>query len=162
MHNQILLLNPHLSRQEPSNSTFNKVCTIHMQAIWHFRLNHLSHERLTIMSQLYSNIHQDNKVISYICHFSRQKKLPQHSSTSKASSYFELIHFDIWGLLTVNSIHGHKYFLLSLMILADMYGSYFLNPRLNFLIMSKTSLPLLKINSKLVPNTIEQIMDQNS
>lgn len=63
------------------------------------------------MSQLYSNIHHDNKVVCDIYHFTRQKKLLYHTITSKASSCFELIHFDIWGPLTINLIHDHKYFL---------------------------------------------------
>lgn len=62
------------------------------------------------MSQSYSNIHHENKVVSDIFQFARHKKLQYHSSTSKASFCFELVHFDIWGPLIVKSIHGCRYF----------------------------------------------------
>lgn len=67
--------------------------------------------------------HHENKVVSDIFQFARHKKLQYQSSTSKASFCFELVHFDIWGPLIIKPIHGCRYFLLSLMILADMFGS---------------------------------------
>jgi hypothetical protein len=82
------------------------------KAIWHFRLGHLSHQRLNMMSSLYSDIVSDNKnSVCDICQFAKQKHLPFSLSTSNASFNFELLHLDIWGPLSVSSIHGHKYFL---------------------------------------------------
>jgi len=37
--------------------------------------------------------------------------LPFSTSSSHASSKFELLYCDIWGPLNVPSIHGHKYFI---------------------------------------------------
>lgn len=82
------------------------------KVIWHFRLGHLSHQRLNMMSSLYSNIVSDNKnFVCDICHFAKQKHLPFSPSEYHASSIFELLHLDIWGPLSVTSIHGHRYFL---------------------------------------------------
>jgi len=90
-------------------------CTsnIHIPSIapWHFRLGHLSNQRLSQMHQLYPTIHVDNKSTCDICHFAKQKKLPYTLSSSIASSKFELLHFDIWGPIAKVSIHGHRYFL---------------------------------------------------
>ena len=49
-----------------------------------------------------------------------KKKLSYHISTSIASSCFELVHFDLWGLFSVPSIHGRKYFLT----IADDHSMY--------------------------------------
>lgn len=47
------------------------------------------------------------------CHLEKQNKLPYSSST--AITYrpfeFELVQMDIWGPLSIPSLHGHKYFL---------------------------------------------------
>lgn len=82
-----------------------------MQSIWLFRLGHFSHERYLRMSQFYPNINHDNKVVCDIFHVTRHEKLPYNSSSSKATQSFELLHFDIWGRLNINSIHDHKYLL---------------------------------------------------
>ncbi|XP_058784549.1 uncharacterized protein LOC131659361 [Vicia villosa] len=89
----------------------NNCKVIPNQAIWHFRLGHLSHERLSKMSQLYPQITCNNKDVYDICHFAKQKKLPFNSSLPKAEHVLELIHFDIWGPISTNFIHGHRYFL---------------------------------------------------
>jgi len=65
-----------------------------------------------MMSSLYSNITSNNKnSVCDICHFAKQKHFPFSISESHASSNFELLHLDIWGSLSVSSIHGHRYFL---------------------------------------------------
>jgi len=80
-------------------------------ALWHFRLGHLSHQRLSQMQSLYPYISCNNKDVSDICHLAKQKKLPFSPSLSIASSKSELLHFNIWGPLAFLSIHDHKYFL---------------------------------------------------
>jgi len=94
-----------------SVSSGNHVSSIPSNAIWHFRLGHLSNQRLSMMHSLYPSITIDNKAICDICHFAKQRKLPYNLSTSVASSKFELLHFDIWGPLSITVVHGHKYFL---------------------------------------------------
>ena len=78
-----------------SFSSNNHVSSIPSNAIWHFRLGHLSNQRLSMMHNLYTSITIDNKVVCDICHFAKQRKLPYSLSTSIASSKFELLHFDI-------------------------------------------------------------------
>jgi len=100
-----------------SLNSCNSVCSnvaisfIPSNTIWHFRLRHLSNQRLSKMHQLYSSISVDNKATCDVCYFARQRKLPYTSSHSIANSKFELLHFDIWGPIAKTSIHGHKYFL---------------------------------------------------
>jgi len=64
------------------------------------------------MSLLYPSIKVDNnKAACDLCQFAKHKHLPFSSSTSHASKNFELLHLDIWGPLSIASVHGHKYFL---------------------------------------------------
>ena len=63
------------------------------------------------MHQLYPSISVDNKATCDVCHFAKQRKLPNNSSHSIAKSKFDLLHFNIWGPLAQTSIHRHKYFL---------------------------------------------------
>jgi len=111
-----------LSPNKVASSLNSSVCNIPVscnssnvipnKAIWHFRLGHLSHQRLNMMSSLYANIIFDNKnSVCDIRHFAKQKHLPFSLSESHASSNFELLRLDIWGPLYVSSIHGHRYFL---------------------------------------------------
>jgi len=94
-----------------SSVTCNLSHSIPVKALWHFRLGHLSHQRMNKMSYLYSSIINDNKATCDICQFAKQRHIPFTSSLSHASSNFDLLHLDIWGPLSVSSVHGHKYFL---------------------------------------------------
>jgi hypothetical protein len=81
-------------------------------ALWHFRLGHTSNHRLELLQQLYPEI-EVNKMefCCDICHLAKQKKLPYSASNSRATSYLELLHMDIWGPFSTPTTHGHKYFL---------------------------------------------------
>ena len=63
------------------------------------------------MSQLYHSIVYNNKDVRDICHYPKHKHLPFSNSLSKVAASFELLHFDIWGPISISYIHGHKYFL---------------------------------------------------
>lgn len=63
------------------------------------------------MSQMYSSFTFDNNATCDTCHLGKQRKLPYHASNSVESNSFELLHFEIWGPLTIPSIQKHKYFL---------------------------------------------------
>jgi len=97
------------------NSASSLVSPVHnsnvipASALWHFRLGHLSHQRLVFMQTLYPSISCDNKAICDVCHFARHKKSSFVPSISHATSKFELLHFDIWGPLAISSVHNHKY-----------------------------------------------------
>jgi len=53
--------------------------------VWHFRLGHLSNNRLYNMHHLYPNITCYNKAMCDICHFAKQIKLPYNISSSHTS-----------------------------------------------------------------------------
>jgi transposase InsO family protein len=108
------------SINKASVSSIDSTFSIPLSALWHFKLGHLSHQRLSHMNKLYPDIVVDNKAACDICHFAKQKKLPFPHSYFHASSKFELLHLDIWGPLAIQSIHGHKYFLT----IVDDYSRY--------------------------------------
>jgi len=87
----------------------NKNLTIPSSALWHFRLGHVSQKRLSHMSTLFPSLTFDHNAICDICHFAKQKQLPFTNSFSVASSKFELLHFDIWGPMSISSVHNHNY-----------------------------------------------------
>lgn len=89
----------------------NKNMTIPSSTLWHFKLWHVSHKRLSHMSKLYPSLSFDHQATCDICHFVRQKKLPFTNSLYVACSKFELLHFDIWGPLSITFVHNHRYFL---------------------------------------------------
>jgi hypothetical protein len=81
-------------------------------ALWHFRLGHLSHSRMSLMHSKFPFLpNQENNLVCDFCHYAKHRKLPFSVSNSRASNKFELLHFDIWGPLSIPSIHGHRYFL---------------------------------------------------
>jgi len=65
----------------------------------------------TFCSNMYPSICVDNKAICDVCQFAKHKKLPYSTSSSHAKSKFELLHCDIWGPLSIPTIHGHRYFI---------------------------------------------------
>jgi hypothetical protein len=80
--------------------------TIPAQAIWHFRLGHLSTNRLSVLHSKLPYISVDHKGICDVCHLARHKKIPFPLSFNKVGSPFELLHVDIWGPISTQSIHG--------------------------------------------------------
>jgi len=81
------------------------------EALWHFRLGHLSISRMISLNSEFPFIFVDPKAVCDVCHYARHKKLPYNASLNKVDSPYELIHFDIWGPISIQSIHGHSYFL---------------------------------------------------
>jgi hypothetical protein len=66
--------------------------TMPEQAIWHFRLGHLSTSRLSALHLKFPYIVVNHKGICDVCHLARHKKLPFSKSFNKASSPFDLLH----------------------------------------------------------------------
>jgi hypothetical protein len=81
------------------------------QAIWHFRLGHLSHNRLEFLHSVFPYITFDNKGVCDVCHLAKHKRKPYKISSTKAVKPFEIIHMDIWGPISTTSINGFSYFL---------------------------------------------------
>jgi hypothetical protein len=94
--------------------------TIPQSAIWHFRLGHLSQQRLASLHSKFPYVTADHNGICDICHLARHRKLPYSSSFNKASQAYDVIHLDIWGPISIKSIHGHSYFLTAV----DDYSRY--------------------------------------
>jgi len=82
-----------------------------IELIWHYRLGHLSPQRLQLLHKQFPYINCPNFDICDICQFAKQKRLSFSPSIHNVTHIFYLIHFDIWGPFNITSIHGHKYFL---------------------------------------------------
>jgi len=75
------------------------------------RLGHPSHKRIVILNRKFPFISLPVNSDSDVCHLAKHRKLPFPNSTSYADSIFDLVHMDIWGPCTVNSMNAEKYFL---------------------------------------------------
>jgi len=90
----------------------NKSCVdIDNAKLWHFRMGHLSYDRLKILSSYYSNISIGFVHPCDTCHFAKQKRLPLPSSSTKSTQFFYLLHVDIWDPFNHVFVEGCKYFL---------------------------------------------------
>ncbi|XP_050217801.1 uncharacterized protein LOC126668656 [Mercurialis annua] len=85
--------------------------TIDVNSLWHFRLGHLSNDRLKCLQNIDSSIKIPANSHCKTCHLSKQKKIPFPISKSVVINCFDLIHIDIWGPARIYSLYGHKYFL---------------------------------------------------
>ena len=79
--------------------------------LWHMKLGHPSNQILQLLVSDHSDIFSPFIIACDACAFFKQKRLKYSSSTSKSLQFFELIHVDIWGPISVSSINGYKYFL---------------------------------------------------
>jgi len=88
---------------------FHQTNSLSEEDTWHFRLGHLSFER---MRKLCLPCNQKKHSTSCsICPQAKLHKQPFPLSTSRASRIFELIHVDIWGAYKCSTYNGYKYFL---------------------------------------------------
>jgi hypothetical protein len=87
----------------PSAQSFS-VKTISFD-VWHFRLG------IKLLSQYDSSITVDSNNCCTICPLAKQHRLPFPVSHSLSNKIFDLLHCDIWGPFTTDSLHGVKYFL---------------------------------------------------
>ena len=98
-----------LDTESPSVSV-NAVVDIGM---WHKRLDHPSFSRLDVISEVLGTTRHKNKknAFCHTCHLAKQKKLSFPSENNICNSTFELLHIDIWGPFSVETVEGFKYFL---------------------------------------------------
>ena len=87
---------------------------------WHFRLGHLSPDKLGILCKNNSYISHSNNTPCIVCLLAKQKHLPFDDSNTQSVSPFNIVHMDIWDPLSISSVHGHRYFL----IVVDDYSRY--------------------------------------
>lgn len=83
-----------------SSVSVNAVVYIGM---WHKRLGHPSYSRLDVLSK--------DSAYCHVCHLAKQRKLSFPSANHLYNTTFELLHIDIWGPFSVETVDGFKYFL---------------------------------------------------
>lgn len=88
----------------------NKVVDI---GTWHNRMGHASYSRLDLITNNLGTTKLKNKGSAYchICHLAKQKKLSFPFPNNICNSNFELLHIDVWGPFSVETVDGYKYFL---------------------------------------------------
>jgi hypothetical protein len=107
------LAQTHQAASSPLNISTHSISAnnVHLpnSALWHFRLGHLSNSRQALLQSKFPFVSHDSDAVCDVCHFAKHRKLP-----------FDLIHFDIWGPISVKSVHHHSYFLTAV----DDYSRY--------------------------------------
>lgn len=98
-----------------SNSKFNSqvACTTKHPKIdvWHFRLRHLSSQRMNLIQSSFPDVKFSNQDHCTVCHLAKQKRVSFPVSITRSDSIFDLIHCDVWGPYSQPSLQGHQYFL---------------------------------------------------
>jgi hypothetical protein len=80
-------------------------------SLWHYRLGHLSDAPLKILSHVIPHFtHESNKTCT-VFPLAKQHRLPFSHSDTISQNLFDLIHCDIWGPFSIQSISGARYFL---------------------------------------------------
>ena len=97
----------------PSRSTTLVTNVSHTSSsdLWHSRLGHLSLSKLQLLKHFVDIDVQNKATCCDVCHFSKQKRLSFPSNSHVTTKPFELIHCDLLGPFSVNTIDGYKYFL---------------------------------------------------
>lgn len=90
------------------NFAFSVKCDINLFNVWHRRLGHASAGKLNILLQTKMN---PNDLKCVTCCEGKQSRKPFLSSERKTKNLLELIHTDVCGPLTPQSIGGAKYFI---------------------------------------------------
>ncbi|XP_056864308.1 uncharacterized protein LOC130511370 [Raphanus sativus] len=81
--------------------------------IWH---QHLGHPSSSVFQKISTSLPSFKRVSSElspcsICPLAKQKRLAYVSHNNLASAPFDLVHLDIWGPFSVESVEGYRYFL---------------------------------------------------
>ena len=97
------------------------VSSIPSLTLWHARLCRASSSRVQHLASrgLLGSLFIENfDCVS--CKLRKQPILPFNTSESMSTDIFDLIHYDIWGLSSISSIGGSRYFV----IFVDNYSHY--------------------------------------
>ena len=86
-------------------------CSKNNFMLWHFRLSHLSNQRLRLIQHVDPTVTVSSSYNCDICPLAKQRKLAFPLSQFVSLKCFDLIHTDIWGPYKVPTMHGHQYFL---------------------------------------------------
>ena len=101
----------YLKLRDNASSVIAATVTLPEKALWNFRLGNLSNNSILYPHSQFPFITVNHKDVCDVCSYARQRKLSYTISNNRAAHPYELIHFDIWGPLAVQSLHGHSYFL---------------------------------------------------
>lgn len=81
--------------------------------LWHQRLGHPAASKLQQLSGTLripeSSLHKSEHCP--VCPLAKQKRLSFNSSVTTSVSPFDLIHLDVWGPFSIESVEGYRYFL---------------------------------------------------
>ena len=125
----VYLIYPHKASQLSLSS---KVCnsvarlTAFNKSLWHMRLGHPHDLVLKILfPNIKSVINKCNSIDHSWTHYlyGKMHNLPFHKSQFTASSPFELVHSDLWGPASVNSINGFRYYYYFFFLFITTQGS---------------------------------------
>jgi hypothetical protein len=129
--------------------------------LWHFRLGHLSTSKLNLLHTLVPSISADSNNVCNVCPMAKQRHLPFPISNIVSHKPFDLVHVDIWGPFSVQSINGSRFFFT----IVDDFSRY----TWIYLMHSKSqtrsivlSLPWLQLNLTSKLNLCVLIMGLNS
>ncbi|KAM0053391.1 putative RNA-directed DNA polymerase [Helianthus debilis subsp. tardiflorus] len=78
--------------------------------LWHSRLGHPSDQVLAVLKDDL-NVNSIEHGPCYICHRSKQVRVPFPLSDHKSRELGDLVHLDLWGPYKIPSYEGYKYFL---------------------------------------------------
>ncbi|CAN6842208.1 unnamed protein product, partial [Brassica oleracea] len=83
------------------------------ETLWHQRLGHPSTSKLKQMSGILNILVStvDKSEHCSVCPLAKQKRLSFESSVTVSVSPFDLIHLDVWGPFSIESVEGYRYFL---------------------------------------------------
>lgn len=104
-----------------ANATYNSfMYNIPDHALWHFRLGYISPTRTQIFNTSLSFIVVDKNIACDVCHYAKHKRMPYYSSFNKSKQPFDIVRFDVWGLVDIKYNLNHSYFL----IVVDGFSRY--------------------------------------
>ena len=107
----ILLHNLYILQLEhPSTTPFFSGSLAVDGDLWHSRLGHLSSDKLKHIPGIMSKTSFSVLPCS-ICPLAKQKRLSFESNYRLSASPFDLVHMDVWGPFSIESVEGYKYFL---------------------------------------------------
>ncbi|XP_019234924.1 PREDICTED: uncharacterized protein LOC109215337 [Nicotiana attenuata] len=80
-------------------------------SLWHRRLTHASGGAMRAILGLPIENCRDVIDKCDVCPLAKHTRLPFHSSDSKSTEIFQLLHLDVWGPYSTSTVDGNKYFL---------------------------------------------------
>ncbi|XP_019086343.1 PREDICTED: uncharacterized protein LOC109126896 [Camelina sativa] len=79
--------------------------------LWHQRLGYPSHDKLKLLTGILPSSDLRHVTPCDVCLLAKQKRLPYISNNHLSPFPFDLVHLDIWGPFSIESVEGFRYFL---------------------------------------------------